>query len=153
MSALIVYDSIFGNTEKMAHAVAAALGAKVLRVSEASAKEMNGVNLLIAASPTRGFRPTPAMAEWLNALPSGSLKGMRITAFDTRISPEAIKSSILRAMTKRFGYAADPIVSALIKKGGTQAVPSEGFFVEASEGPLRDGEIQRAAVWAKSILE
>jgi flavodoxin len=153
MNTLVIYDSVFGNTEKIAQAIAEVLSAKALRVSEASAKEMDGVGLLIAASPTRAFRPTPAMTEWLNALPSGSLKGLRVAAFDTRIRVEDIKPRLLRAMAKRFGYAADPILAALVKKGGAQTVAPEGFFVEDSEGPLKNGELQRAVTWAKALIQ
>ncbi|HDQ73031.1 MAG TPA: flavodoxin family protein [Chloroflexi bacterium] len=40
----------------------------------------------------------------------------------------------------------------LIKKGGIRAMPSAGFFVEGEKGPLRDGELERAADWARRIL-
>jgi hypothetical protein len=39
-----------------------------------------------------------------------------------------------------------------VKRGGKLAVPPEGFIVEASEGPLREGELERAAAWAKTII-
>lgn len=151
MNAFIVYDSVFGNTEKIAQAIAEVLGSKAVRVSEARVEDLAGVGLLIAASPTRAFKPTPTITEWLRALPEGSLKGVRVTALDTRIRVEDIKPRLLRAMAKRFGYAANPMLAALVKKGGTQAAPPEGFFVQESEGPLKDGETQRAAEWAKTL--
>lgn len=54
-------------------------------------------------------------------------------------------------MVKIFGYAAEPIARQLMKKGGTLALPPEGFYVKASEGPLKDGELDRAAAWARQI--
>ena len=39
-----------------------------------------------------------------------------------------------------------------LKKGGELALPAEGFYVEGSEGPLKEGELERAADWARQIL-
>ncbi len=54
-------------------------------------------------------------------------------------------------MVKLFGYAAKPILAALQKKGGQAVAADEGFYVNASEGPLRDGELGRAAAWAAKL--
>lgn len=153
INALIVYDSIFGNTEKIVRSVAEALNAKAVRVADARAEDLAGLGLLIAASPTHTFNPTPALAGWLKALPAGSLNGVRVAALDTRIRMEDIKSRLLLAMVKRFGYAADSMLATLIKKGGAQAAAPEGFFVMDSEGPLAEGEAQRAAGWAKALVK
>jgi len=40
----------------------------------------------------------------------------------------------------------------LAKKQGDVSMPPEGFFVEGTEGPLRDGELERAAAWARQIV-
>ncbi|MBN1220353.1 MAG: hypothetical protein JXM69_15605 [Anaerolineae bacterium] len=50
------------------------------------------------------------------------------------------------------GYAAKPISDRLKKKGGELAVPPEGFYVEETEGPLLEGEFERATDWARQIL-
>jgi flavodoxin len=50
------------------------------------------------------------------------------------------------------GYAAKPIADKLKKKGGKLVLPPEGFFVQGSEGPLKEGEVERAAEWAKQLL-
>jgi flavodoxin I len=52
---------------------------------------------------------------------------------------------------KLFGYAAEPIAAKLQKKGGTLAAPPEGFFVGGTEGPLKEGELERAAQWARRV--
>lgn len=44
--------------------------------------------------------------------------------------------------------AAGPIAKRFVKKGGDLAVPPEGFFVAGTEGPLKEGELERAADWA-----
>jgi hypothetical protein len=40
----------------------------------------------------------------------------------------------------------------LRKLGGKRIVPLETFHVMEREGPLYEGEIERAAEWAKSII-
>ncbi len=52
---------------------------------------------------------------------------------------------------KMGGYAAPRIVEALKKKGGNLVVPPEGFLVKDREGPLKEGELERAATWAKGL--
>jgi hypothetical protein len=58
-----------------------------------------------------------------------------------------------RFVVKLFGYAAKPIADRLKKKGGELTIPPEGFLVKGTEGPLKEGELERAADWAKSLSE
>ena len=62
-----------------------------------------------------------------------------------------VNSRTLTAFVKLFGYAAEPIAKALVKAGGQQVAAPEGFFVTDSEGPLKDGELERAEAWARGI--
>jgi flavodoxin I len=55
-------------------------------------------------------------------------------------------------MAHMFGYAAEPIAASLVKHGGTQILPPAGFFVMDTEGPLREGELERAAAWGREIV-
>lgn len=155
MKALIVYDSFFGNTEKIAQAVGEALGKDVqmLRVSDVTQEQLKGVELIIVGSPTRAFRPTEGITKFLKDIPAGGLKGVRAAAFDTRISTADVNSKFLNVMVRVFGYAAEPIADRLEKKGATLALPPAGFFVKESEGPLKDGEAERAAEWATEMKE
>lgn len=150
MKSVVLYDSVFGNTEKLALFIADAIGASSMRITDANNKDLDA-DLLIIGSPTRGFRPTPAVSAWIKKLPSGALKGIRAAAFDTRIDVEAIDSKFLKKMAKRFGYASAHIQKLLMKKGVKLSAPPEGFFVTASEGPLAEGELKRAADWAKNL--
>ena len=154
MKALVVYDSVFGNTEKVAQAMSGALGAEsaAIRVTEAKHEQLKGLGLLVVGSPTRAFRPTKPISDFLNGIPRDALKGIRVAAFDTRMSVADVKSPVLSVMAGIFGYAAKPIADKLVGKGGELAAPPEGFIVEGSEGPLRDGELERAAAWAKTII-
>jgi flavodoxin len=156
MKALVVYDSFFGNTEQIAQAIGNALGSpedvEVLRVSNVKPEQLTGLKLLIVGSPTRGFRPTPAISNLLKSIPKDGLKGVKVAAFDTRIALSDIDSRILPVFVKVFGYAAKPIADRLAKKGGELVIPPEGFFVEGTEGPLKAGELERAADWTKQII-
>jgi flavodoxin I len=148
MKALIVYDSVYGNTEKIARAIAEAINppdeVKVLQASEANPSELASIGLLILGSPTHGGRPTQAVQEFLNKVTQPSLEGINVAAFDTRIQTKLVGV---------FGYAAGRIANNLKKKGGTLIASPEGFFVKGGQGPLKEGELERAAGWVKGILE
>jgi hypothetical protein len=59
---------------------------------------------------------------------------------------------ILRILVNIFGYVAKPIADRLVKKGGQLIAFPEGFFVQGTEGPLKEGELKRVSDWAKQIL-
>lgn len=158
MKALVIYDSFFGNTEQVAQAIGNALGppegVQLLRVGMVKPEQLQGLDLLIVGSPTRGFKPSPAIKDLLKSIPRAVLNGTRVAAFDTRFTEEEIKSSaaILPFMVKIFGYAAKPIADELQKKGGELVVLPEGFYVNGVEGPLLEGELSRAGEWARGII-
>ncbi|MCD4812683.1 hypothetical protein K8S19_03200 [bacterium] len=151
MKTLIIYDSYFSNTEKIAQAIADGLGLPVstaVKISAFQPEQLLGIELLIVGSPTRGFRPTSAIAGFIKQRSKDSLKGIRVAAFDTRLVLNTIKFGALRMMVKLGGYAAKPVAGQLEKKGGQLIVPPEGFFVTGEKGPLKAGECERAAQWA-----
>lgn len=155
MKALIVYDSVFGNTEKIAQKISESLGqgSRVVRVTDIDSSDSLNLDYLIVGSPTRAFRPTKPVTGFLDKLKPKSLKGIKVAAFDTRMSTEDVNNKILSFMVNIFGYANKPIEDRLVKKGGTRAVTSEGFIVLGTEGPLKEGELGRAAEWAHKILD
>ncbi|MGI6377126.1 MAG: flavodoxin family protein [Anaerolineae bacterium] len=161
MQALVVYESFFGNTERVANAVGAGIGEAVVgepgavavrKVSEVSPADLAGLQLLVVGAPTRAFRPSPGVAQWLRGLSVGALSGVAVAAFDTRISPQDANSAVLRFMVRLFGWAAEKIAKGLTARGGHEAAPAMGFFVAASEGPLKEGELDRAAAWARQVV-
>ena len=160
MKVLIIYDSSFGNTEQIAQAIGHALGSQedveVLRVGHVKPEQLTGLKLLIVGSPTHGFRPTPAINNLLGRIPMNGLRGVKVAAFDTRISMDDIDPPLVRFIGRLvvglFGYAAKPIADRLKKKGGELTIPPEGFYVKGTEGPLKEGELERAADWAKQIM-
>jgi flavodoxin len=157
MKALVLYESFFGNTEKIAQAIGDSLGSSievdVRKVSEVPPEQLKEINLLIVGSPTRGFMPSPGIKKFLRSIPSDGLKNIKAAAFDTRISEDDAKIRILRFLMKVFGYAAEPISKKLRNKGAEIIVAPEGFCVNDTEGPLKEGELERAAAWAKQIIE
>jgi len=165
MRILVIYDSVFGNTEKIAQAIAQAIGqaiagglgapaeAELLHVAKVQSCRMEDSDLLVVGSPTRGFRPTEDLANLLERLAPNALQGRRVAAFDTRFKADEQKSIVTRFVVKTGGYAAKRIADRLKKAGAVLIVPPEGFYVADIEGPLNDGELERAAAWAKSLLK
>jgi flavodoxin len=151
MKTTVIYDSVFGNTEKVSQAIGKALSAEVYRVGDVKADVLTGVEFLLVGSPTRAFRATEAIRKFLQRLPANRLKGVKVAAFDTRMRIEEINSPVLNFMVPIFGFAAKPMADGLIKKGGELAAPPEGFFVAGGEGPLKEGELERAAEWARRM--
>lgn len=138
MKALIVYDSNYGHTEQIAHAMGHALDAQVLHAGDVNPKDLSSFDLVIVGSPTHGGFPTEGIHDL--AKTASAFDGINVAAFDTR--------------TKRtiFGYAAPKIAKNLEKNGGTLLAPPEGFFVLGKKGPLKEGELARAADWAKGLV-
>jgi len=144
MKVLVVYDSVYGNTEQIARAIGGAItnDVKVLHARETEPSELQGIDLLIAGAPTQGGRPTQAMQDFLKRVTESDIKGMNVATFDTRISAKWVGI---------FGYAAGRIAKNLKKKGGTLLLNPEPFFVAGTQGPLKEGELERAAVWAQEV--
>jgi flavodoxin I len=156
MKAMVVYDSAFGNTEKVAQAIGQALGpaeeVKTVRVGNVRPEDLAGVTLLVVGSPTQRFSPLPTVTSFLKGIPGNGLRGVKVAAFDTRATQADIdKIRILAFFVKIFGYAAEPMANRLVKKGGELVVPAEGFYVADTEGPLVEGELERAIAWARQI--
>lgn len=146
MKALVVYDSVHGNTEKIARAIGDAIAGEVEvhRAGEVNVSELDTFDLIVVGSPTHGGRPTPAVRGFLDEAPASALKGAKVAAFDTRLPAKWVRI---------FGFAAGRIGDSLKRKGGELVVPPEPFFVEGTEGPLKQGELERAAGWAEDVVK
>ncbi len=141
MKALLIYDSNYGNTKEIALSITKGLGSssKCVTVSEFKRENLNGVTHLVVGSPILGWRPSENMNRWLDSLGSEDLKEIMVVSFDTRM--------------KIFfhGDAAKKILSRLIDKGGKKLSDPKVFFVKDKEGPLFEGELERAEEWGKEI--
>lgn len=152
MKSLVLYDSAFGNTELIAKEIARVVDAQAVRVGDFRSEMFDGLDLLVVGSPTQAFRPLKSVTEFLDKLAAGSLKGIKASSFDTRISEKDTKSFFLKGMMKVFGCAAKPIAEKLKKKGATIVLEPAGFAVNDTKGPLKDGELARAAEWASRLM-
>jgi flavodoxin len=113
-------------------------------VGEVNPSELESIDFLIVGSPTQGGKPTPAIQDFRNRVSGPAIKSIKVAAFDTRFSTRRV--GIL-------GYAAGKIAGSLKGKGGTLVASPEGFFVKGKEGPVKEGELERAASWAEGIVE
>lgn len=148
MNALVVYHSQFGNTEQVADAIAGVFreagAARTVRAGQLAAADLQDVDLVVMGTPTHKMNLPEAVRPVFERLPKRSLHGMPTAAFDTSYK----MSAILARFT-----AARRIDRKLRKLGGKRLMPPETFHVEDNhEGPLYDGEIERAETWAESIL-
>ena len=163
MAALVVFESMFGNTQQIADAVAEGLAEhlSVEQVEVGAAPTVIGhdVELLVIGGPSHAFglsrsgtRQSAAqqaedglvstgigLREWLGTLPKGS-SDVAVAAFDTRISKPRLPGSAAAAAEKR-----------LRRLGFRVLARSQSFFVEGTTGPLVHGERERARRWGEEL--
>ena len=148
MLTVVIYDTKFGNTEKIARAIAsgaATFGSvRVMDTTEAAQPFAERPDLLIVGGPTQSRGLSPAMRGFVNALPE-SLQGIPATSFDTRY----------RLATWLAGSAASEAAKRLRKAGGRLVAPPESFFIARGgrielQG-LEPGELERAEAWGHTV--
>jgi flavodoxin len=147
MNALVIYDSLYGNTEKIAEAIACVLRqyghARVVPASTVTVLDFLGINVLALGGPTQKHGLSPAIEDLLDRMVPEKLVGMPAVAYDTRVHITGWLS----------GSAAEKIARRIQRYGVKLVLPPESFFVEGREGPLEKGEVERAGTWARTILE
>lgn len=162
MNAVVVYESLWGNTAAVARAIADGIGsgARALPVDAVTDAMVAEAQLIVAGAPllgftlpTEGMRKTiagdpkhqghqpdmshPSMRSWLERVPRGTAA---IAGFETRIwwSP---------------GSAAKKISRMLQDAGYRQIAAPERFLVTGSYGPLKDGELDKARAWGAKLAQ
>ena len=164
MKALIVVESMFGNTREAADAVAEGLRGgggevDVVDVSAAPAAVAADVSLLIVGGPTHAFsmtrestrrdalkqahdsdeaRADTGIREWISA--AAPDPRVRVVTFDTRVKKAFIPGSAAKSAAK-----------ALAQHGFEHAERGETFWVEDTPGRLKPGEAERAREWGRSL--
>jgi hypothetical protein len=157
MRALVVYESMWGNTRQVAEAIGEGLGgARELEVREAAATQLDDVGLLVVGGPTHAFsmsrpstrhdaveRGAPAgsargIREWLDELPA--VLPMPVATFDTKVTtvrhlPGSAKGAARRVHRNHHGTVVD----------------RRSFYVVDTGGPLAPGEVERAARWGAEL--
>ncbi|MBN2015265.1 flavodoxin family protein [Candidatus Dojkabacteria bacterium] len=153
MKSLVVYDSVYGNTRKIAEAIKEGLSekyeTKIIQASEAKAEDTGNIDLLVVGSPTHGGWFTEDVKGFLNSIPEELLKNTAVASFDTSM-PQEGQSFFVKLITRIFGNAAPRILKVLGKEGA-KIIDSEIFWVLGKEGPLKEGEEERAKQWAESL--
>lgn len=144
MNVLVVYDSKFGHTERLARAIAEMLGdgePAAVVASAASAPDLTGLDLLAVGGPTQWLGLSPALKSFLDDLPAAALRDVPAVTFDTRLrGPRVLRGSAAAASAKR-----------LVQKGARLVAPPESFLVTGMDGPLAAGELARAQTWATAV--
>jgi flavodoxin len=157
MKALILYDSVFGNTGKISQVMHEELQticeSKLKSVDSFSIADLNSLELIVVGSPTRAFTMTPKMKTLLKSLPKEKMKGIRYLTFDSRMNVAEVDNKFLTFMAGTFGYASEKIAKMLHKKDCRAAGNSEVFYVKESEGPLLDGELEKARKWIRQYVK
>lgn len=145
MNALVVFDTKYGNTEQVAQAIAEGLkprfSVRVANVDQMEEFNAQGINLLMVGGPTHMADVSQALQAVLAATPKGALSDVAVAAFDTRY----------RMPLEQSGSAAHKIAPVLSELDGELLVPPESFFVLGGEGPLDEGEIERATKWGAEV--
>ena len=168
MRVVIGYESMYGNTRRIAEAIAAGFTpADQIDVLPVAALEspLSDVDLLVVGMPTHGHTlPTsrsrrtaansarsagPALAlepgaggtgvrEWLVTLPDHV--NTHVATYDTRF----------RAPGWLTGHPARRVLRTLVSHGATAVTEAESFFVDKHE-QLRPDELTRAQEWGASL--
>jgi hypothetical protein len=160
MKALVVYESMFGNTEVIARAVADGLG-DAFEVTLADVTTMpsaTDTHLLVVGAPTHAFglsRPgtrqdaarqgtiregaaDAGLREYLDVSPM--LTGIAAAAFDTKVDKPFVPGSAAHKAHRR-----------LRRLGCRMLLPAHSFRVTGTTGPLADGEVNQARRWATEL--
>lgn len=163
MRALVVYESMFGNTGKVASAIADGMadGADVtlLNVVDAPVELPADIDLVVVGGPTHAFSMSrtstrraaaqrggaytdlpEGIREWLDNL-TRAPSACAFAAFDTRVDMPLLPGAASHAATRR------------ARKLGFSVVDPASFLVEGYEGPLVPGQLQRAREWGHSLTE
>ena len=163
MRALVVYESLWGNTEKVARAIAAELELSMpvtLTDSDRAPDSLDGYDLIVVGGPTHAFSmsraatragavkengaphaPDRGIREWLSILQPGS-SIVQAWTFDTRVDKPRLPGSAARSARhelRTLGFTVD-------------AKPAS-FHVHGYSGPLVEGELEKAALWVRNLVK
>lgn len=169
MNAVVVYESLYGNTAAVAEAIAAGLRASydvaVLAMPEATPGALTGADLVVVGAPTHAHGlPSAETRRSAARRDGGTTWGVAesdITAAGVRELLDGLSSSMqapAAAFDTRIGWpqflsgAASKVIAKRLRGAGYRVVlPPESFVVRATKGPMRDGELERATAWGARL--
>lgn len=152
-----VYDSFYGNTLKVVeyfekYFLLAKHRFTYHHVNQVDDSDLKNCDVLLIASPTRGFRPTKPIMKFLKQNQK-VIKTKPLLLCDTRINISFVQSKLLNRMVKWFGYANDTIYK-WVKKHHCQILIDPLFFiVKGSEGPLDANTESLVEKYVHQIIE
>lgn len=157
MKVLVVYDSNFGNNEKIAKVLEKEIGKKhqisICHVNYFKETLLSGVDLLIIGSPTHAFHPTKAIKHMIRKMDSSMIQSMWIGLYDTRLDMGKVDLLILKVMKKLRGSAVGKMKQMLLKKNAKIKHEINGFIVSDKEGPVKSSEWEKIKSWANQLVE
>jgi hypothetical protein len=168
LRAVVVYESMYGNTCAIAAAIGAGLSSAmdvdVLPVAEDGATDLRQMDLLVLGGPTHawgmsrpGTRKAAAQAagkpdSGLSMQPGWDGAGLRewlaaipahpscVATFDTRMkAPLGLSGSAARAIARK------------VRRHGFRLVGRPVGFIVSKQNRLVDGELVRAEAWGRSL--
>jgi flavodoxin len=157
MKVIVLYESVYDNTAKVAGAIADGLApvgeVKLARFGELPQGAAEEADLVVLGGPTHGWGMTrPASRKRPDA------EGYAVGAREWLEGPRLASGKMAAAFDTRFGKprwltgsAALRIARRLRRSGYRLVAPPESFFVLHTEGPLRDGEEDRARMWGTEL--
>jgi menaquinone-dependent protoporphyrinogen IX oxidase len=152
MKGIVVYDTSYGNTKKIAETIAETMKESgievdlfdVKNVKKLSAKDYN---FLILGSPTRFGTMSFAIRGFLGKVKNEEWVNKPFAAFDTE-NPENIEKARIE---KKEWSAAEKIAAKLKDKKMKQLSPVLKAAVFGQKGPLKEGEIERTKEYAREL--
>lgn len=169
MKALVVYESIFGNTRDVALAIARGLASgtdvevEAVEVGHAPANP-TGVDLLVVGGPihawgmTRAATRAGAVEEALAAHVEPVSRDVGVREWLAKLghlvpAPDAATfDTAMQTTWFPVGSAGKGEAKALEASGAKLLVAPEHFFVTGRHGPLVEGELERAERWGEALL-
>jgi len=129
---IVIYDTKFGNTEKIARALARGMEKQEVKVvcvktDEVDVDKLVEYDFLAIGGPTHALGVSKPMKAFLEKLRSVDIKGKKAFAFDTKY-----KSWLA-------GSAGKGIEKTLKELGMSIVKPHSSAPVKAAEGPLEEG--------------
>jgi hypothetical protein len=165
MDAIVVYESVYGNTRAIAEAIADGLVADVVLAVHEARGHKGTADLLVVGGPTHvhglatkrsrhvaaataqedgrsHLEPhateEPGLRTWLGDLSPAAAH--HAATFDTRLDePPWLSGMAARGIARR------------LRRLGIDVIATESFLVEDAEGPLKAGELERARAWGAEL--
>jgi hypothetical protein len=169
MRATIIYESFFGNTQAVAEAISEGLSGRfnvvVCEVGQAP-PSLAGVDLLVLGGPIHAWsmsrdltrKGAREQAEVAEIEPASQGIGIRDYLRELPEVPAGIAAAAFDTALRKTGWlptgsAAKPAAKRLEARGFSLLVEPEHFYVKDTQGPLDEGELDRARVWGVALAD